>query len=391
MSRLYDRLLRDGCSIKGVGDTSRLIGPDRLRDAVVVEASNVCSYYYQGSIQENWDLHSDFPNLAPAFESCFVEMKAPKKIASEVHGLVDWHRDAPTAWAAYVEATDVSTVEADLEPGTAFLTTLRERFERRYGRELQQLAADAHREGIPGGKYKEAAVSAFGEQTAADLGRLAALVDTENMALRSPQRMEKMAAAAEKFRWIVGYHVFLEFGKSNIVGPLLEWRLLIKEDGAPLPQTPGLIGSYMARTDQQAVNQIYAELSPFFHPAFLTTCFLHCNNVARDAVDPPPKASRKHLREHGRELTRYHTLRIDPIKQILEHSGRASQEGLQRALHLCRGHFKTYTPQAPLMGKHTGTYFWGPQLRGSGKAGEVRKDYSIGEPEAAAKRTRGSE
>lgn len=48
------------------------------------------------------------------------------------------------------------------------------------------------------------------------------------------------------------------------------------------------------------------------------------------------------------------------------------------AVHRVRGHFKTYTADAPLMGKHVGTYWWGWQIRGSVESGVVESDYRLG-------------
>ena len=47
------------------------------------------------------------------------------------------------------------------------------------------------------------------------------------------------------------------------------------------------------------------------------------------------------------------------------------------ARHMARGHFKTFTEDAPLFGKYTGTYWWGWQLRGNRKNGEVISDYRV--------------
>jgi hypothetical protein len=47
--------------------------------------------------------------------------------------------------------------------------------------------------------------------------------------------------------------------------------------------------------------------------------------------------------------------------------------------YLARGHFKTYTPDAPLLGRHVGTYWWEPQVRGRKELGSVVKDYALQE------------
>jgi hypothetical protein len=47
------------------------------------------------------------------------------------------------------------------------------------------------------------------------------------------------------------------------------------------------------------------------------------------------------------------------------------------ALHRVRGHFKTFTAEKPLMGRHVGTYWWGWQLRGTAQNGVVISDYQL--------------
>ena len=44
-----------------------------------------------------------------------------------------------------------------------------------------------------------------------------------------------------------------------------------------------------------------------------------------------------------------------------------------------RGHFKTFTEDAPLFGKVVGTFWWGWQVRGTAKNGVIVSDYKIGD------------
>jgi len=59
---------------------------------------------------------------------------------------------------------------------------------------------------------------------------------------------------------------------------------------------------------------------------------MHCKNVAPAVVTPEPKQSRRHARQHGRPLTRYHVLDIRPMTLALERDGRARQGGLAASL-----------------------------------------------------------
>lgn len=106
----------------------------------------------------------------------------------------------------------------------------------------------------------------------------------------------------------------------------------------------------------------------------------HANNVEvydDEVPEPVQKKRRKSGKNPGKT---FKCLDIEPMK---EQSRRESDEGesdVERALHICRGHFKTYTEENPLFGKHTGTFWWPMHKRGSADAGEVEKSYRVNEP-----------
>lgn len=68
------------------------------------------------------------------------------------------------------------------------------------------------------------------------------------------------------------------------------------------------------------------------------------------------------------------------MKRVLSHEGRVQDLGLRRALHICRGHFKTYTEERPLFGRYAGTFFFRDHARGAKESGEVKKDYDVKAP-----------
>ena len=112
-------------------------------------------------------------------------------------------------------------------------------------------------------------------------------------------------------------------------------------------------------------------------PALFAISLMHCKNVRVEQVDPPPALSRKAARRGGRPLVRYHVLEIGPMRRILDGEGAARTNGLGHALHICRGHFKTFTEEAPLFGKHVGAYWWHDVARGSPRQGVVASDYQV--------------
>lgn len=104
--------------------------------------------------------------------------------------------------------------------------------------------------------------------------------------------------------------------------------------------------------------------------------FLHCKNVT--VIEQPLRADEVRVRkaEERDWFEKYYTLQIDPITKILDTKGQAQTKGIKHALHICRGHFKTYGSKG-LFGRYPGTYFWPAHVRGDAKRGVIHKDYSI--------------
>lgn len=103
---------------------------------------------------------------------------------------------------------------------------------------------------------------------------------------------------------------------------------------------------------------------------FFTLALMNCRNVK--------------LRERGSSKTAgpgqtgdaFHEVVIDgSIHQTAQTSG--AHGTLEGRRHLARGHFKTFTEDAPLLGKHVGTYWWGWQVRGQESRGVIEKTYTL--------------
>jgi hypothetical protein len=103
--------------------------------------------------------------------------------------------------------------------------------------------------------------------------------------------------------------------------------------------------------------------------------FMHCKNVRQveTKIDP----GERFRKQYKVPKYTYRTLQIDPMKEVLRREGRSDTEGLQRALHICRGHFSTYSEDKPLFGKYPGTFWVPDHVRGSKERGEVVKDYDV--------------
>lgn len=125
----------------------------------------------------------------------------------------------------------------------------------------------------------------------------------------------------------------------------------------------GWMGAYCARSVHQAL------------------ALMECKNVEviRHTAEPRLMKSKKQRRKNEGLPPRYdyHTLRITSGKRIVYDGPGSTDPAMLKAQHLCRGHFKTYTDDAPLFGKFTGRYWWPPHVRGSLEVGLVEKDYEV--------------
>jgi len=111
------------------------------------------------------------------------------------------------------------------------------------------------------------------------------------------------------------------------------------------------------------------------HVLGLGVSFCHCKNV-RIAESAEGRGERWHRRTKA-PVMKFHTLDINPMREVLRTEGRLAECGISRAMHICRGHFATYTQESPLFGKYIGT-FWRPDhVRGKASDGVVVKDYRV--------------
>ena len=55
----------------------------RLRQAQIIDASNVADFYYARSNHTDWDPYHDFPNVAPPFPLFWVEMRCPQVLLND--------------------------------------------------------------------------------------------------------------------------------------------------------------------------------------------------------------------------------------------------------------------------------------------------------------------
>lgn len=103
--------------------------------------------------------------------------------------------------------------------------------------------------------------------------------------------------------------------------------------------------------------------------------FLNCRNVTTKSHDRAKNIKKRRRPNRDKAATlEFSTIELPGMNT--ESSIPGDRTGTM-AHHMARGHFKTFTEEAPLFGKYTGTYWWGWQLRGNRKNGEVISDYRV--------------
>jgi hypothetical protein len=191
-------------------------------------------------------------------------------------------------------------------------------------------------------------------------------------------------------RWILEIQTYMERTKGKPFGPVGKHSVGLAEDGTWFRHANGLHWCAGQPVRFQGCEPIPEDMSKIVmdniaqlvFPALLAISFMHCKNVTVQECAPPEKLSLSHQKKYGQPLIHYHVLDIQPLRKLLDRYRSGSVADLRHALHICRGHFKTFTEDAPLLGRHTGTYWWAPQVRGAKEVGVVAKDYRVKAPAA---------
>jgi hypothetical protein len=170
-------------------------------------------------------------------------------------------------------------------------------------------------------------------------------------------------------RWLSFYQAAVEINGRVYLFPA-DAYVYIKPDG-----------SFKHLTSFQAVpgddvSQIIVNNIPI---AFVSIAFAHCKNVTTHTHEYHRRIRNCSGKKISAKVT-HRTLTIDPMKKVLETEGDIQHNGIAKALHICRGHFKDYRNSAGLFGKYKGLYWWDMHTRGTEKAGVVIKDYRVKAP-----------
>jgi len=339
MARMLDRLLQRG--VEGDVDFRAWAQASGLTTCERIVVDNVSDYFYAHAGKTVWDWVADFPNLAPPFDTFWMEANAPRTVR-DAHG-----KPISTPPEAQHRATGVMAAGVrkpdEMSPG-----------------EFVLMLADAW-------------------------GFMRAGVVIANDLLDAP------------VRWALAFSIFLEdrLSQFQFVGNRILWLdgegRLLDIPGRTSEQRiqgiwtvlgpPFLTHAWRERHGAEAAWEAQRFISSMLSPYGLALSLMHCKNVEiRPAPTPERVRDRRH--RHRRPALTYRVLEIEPMKRVLRSEGRIAETGMRLALHICRGHFKDYR-QRGLFGKLRGIYWWDSHLRGDLRSGVAVKDYEIA-PLAAA-------
>lgn len=108
-----------------------------------------------------------------------------------------------------------------------------------------------------------------------------------------------------------------------------------------------------------------------------TLRLMNCKNITTENHKPPEALNKARRKKGKQELLTYKTLKLLLPGKKEKHDLVNDPTSEHNRIHLCRGHFKEYTADAPLFGRITGLWWWQAHVRGQNKDGVVMKDYEI--------------
>lgn len=323
MSRLIDKLLLHKFTGSDFGQAKKA-----LKNSEVIVIDNVSRFFFEVSEKEQWKL-TDYPSLAPPFETFFMEFKAPSIINS--HGKI----------------TETPSRNRGMEIGCLFIVI----DSNRLPSDLSEEMSYVHR------KIKE----------------------------------------SSDIRWTFTCLPFIS-NQARILEPKCAWTFMVNTDGSVLLDEKGE-PSFITAIDQDSVSRMagfhnlpheyamqhFRDMAGFvLDPCLLALSFMHCKNVTIQRDSQSPTLAKAYQKKHGKPLSRYYTLDIEPMKKVLRTDGNSEKTGLKQALHICRGHFKNFSKGKGLFGKYKGLYWWDSMVRGSVSEGIVDKDYAVKSPKEPA-------
>lgn len=128
--------------------------------------------------------------------------------------------------------------------------------------------------------------------------------------------------------------------------------------------------------NRDITEQIAADLLQSNAIMITTLKLLNCKNVVSETIKPDKALNKKRHKKGKLPVYEYKILKVEVPGTKKNGVANGSGDRMSR-VHLCRGHFKEYTKEKPLFGRHVGLYWWQPYARGNKDMGIIDKDYAV--------------
>lgn len=186
------------------------------------------------------------------------------------------------------------------------------------------------------------------------------------------------AEVGEIPRWCIGVHCFIRVTPNRWIETNRLRTIYVHGNGElfyPAESTFPLLGfATSAEVPEEEVEiQIARELM-MLAPLLFALTMLHCKNVK--LVPTERKRPPRHERHTYLSTLEHHTIVVSSMSKKANGPSIGSGPG-QHRLHGVRGHFKTYTADAPLFGRLVGMYWWDSHEAGSPELGIITSDYKV--------------
>lgn len=333
---------------------------ETMRETTVVVADNVAEFFYAETPKEIWRIE-DFPCCAPPRDVLFIEMKRPSRIFSE--GIIKSPLGIPELTGLLITYKTRNEIISswDAEENRQDRIKNIERFLRSFEAKIDLNAIT---------KAREEGMEAIGKLSAMEQSFLVAA--TQYMAMKSG--MKAADHFPEDLEWSM--HVEVVVGDNNNICYLGSLAYKVAKNGILMDRPQfSLLGNH--KVDDAEAKLAIRILEQSADPGLLALSFMHCKNIVLESNDPDRHLNNERRKAGLKPFVRYHTINIEPMKKVLKTEGNSEIEGLKRALHICRGHFSTYSEEKPLFGRVAGTFWIPSHVRGSIKEGVVVSDYKV--------------
>ena len=177
----------------------------------------------------------------------------------------------------------------------------------------------------------------------------------------------------DKIFFYIFSDAFVNFDKS-----LFYVGCSIREIGNPDEAATVVLNPHWAKIqDKASMQMIWDYCASETMNVLYAVLFCHCKNVTYYENEYPTKLQKKRIKRGKIPQETYKVLDIGGLKKQAKSEATKSESELKRALHICRGHFRTYKKENPLFGKVTGTFWCPMHKRGKAEYGKVTKDYKV--------------